>query len=127
MAKIMVNSYAIGVIGYSGGGSGLESVLSSGVVSDTSDYQIANFDSSIASDKDVLLKIYDNISGTDYVAYTIIDIDEINTQGYVDFMITLHTDISFRITATTIQTTYYGGAFVDIYCDAVVSDSAIFS
>lgn len=127
MAKIMYMGNEVQVVGTgAGGGGSLENVLTGGMVSDLTNYQTAVFDRSIASDADAIVKLYDTVGGTDYVGYTLINIEDIVTNGHVDFTINLHTPITLRMTATTIETIYYGGAWQNIYCDIAVSATDIF-
>ncbi len=94
--------------------------LTHGQVSTTSDYATATF-TSIATNKYVLVHGYDSVSGTNYSSYALFSVDSIESGK--SFTLTLHTDVTFRITTTSISTTWYGGTFCDIYADIYVTDT----
>ena len=94
--------------------------LTHGQVSTTSDYATATF-TSIATNKYVLVHGYDSVSGTNYSGYALFSVDSIGSGK--SFTLTLHTDVTFRITTTSISVTWYGGTFYDIYADVYVTDT----
>ncbi len=111
-----------------GSSSHLIEVLNHGQVSTTAgggSYLTASF-SDISSHKYAIVKLYANVSGTDYIGYYVVNIADIVSNTEVYFTINLHTPIEMGMTATAIRATRYGGTWEDIYADVAVSDTELF-
>lgn len=126
--KAMYMNNRIDVFSYGDGGTKFEKVLENGQVSTTDGggaYMTATFND-ISSHKYAIVKLYANVSGTDYVGYYVVNIADIVSATEVYFTINLHTAIDIAMTATGIRATRYGGTLENIYADVAISDTELF-
>ena len=109
-----------------GGGETFDTIVNHGQVSNADpngSYHTVTF-SDISSYEYVMIKVYDNVNGNDYIDYYMTSITKLGSG--LSFRVALHTDVDLYITPTSIQATNYGGNWEDIYCDVIATSDDIF-